>query len=261
MKQHYIGVFDSGLGGLTTVKEIIRQFPEENIIFLADTLHLPYGSKSREEIISYTQDSVSFLKKYGLKALIIACNTSDSNAGDLVRSQNGLPVYGVIAPAVAKAVESTRNKRVGLIATEATIATKRYEKLIHLQDEEIVLESMACPKLVPMIEKGLFINGEEQMKETLREYIDPLIEKQIDTLILGCTHYDLLSDMIRSLYPDLKLVSSSRCVVDELKEELEKEKDSQGTAPKRIFLCSCDPASFNKVASNLIEGIRFKLKR
>ena len=258
MNKKYIGVFDSGLGGLTTVKQIIKQMPNEDIVFLADTKHLPYGSKSKEEIISYTLNNIEMLKEYGTKAIVIACNTSDSNAGAYARKHFDLPIFGVTVPAAQRAAKETVNKKVGIIATVSTVASKHYVNLIQEIDPNIEVFQMACEKLVPMIEGGAFINDPKAMKETISLYVGPLIEKGIDTLILGCTHYDLLADMINEMYPDLKLVSSSRCVVDDLdaclKENKAKEK---GREAERIYLSTSDPIAFNKIADHLIKGVKF----
>ena len=259
MKKQYIGVFDSGLGGLTTVKQIIEKLPQENIVFLADTKHIPYGSKTREQIISYTLENIDILKRYDLKALVIACNTSDSNASDTARKVHDLKIFGVIAPAARKAVKTSENKKIGLLATTSTIASGRYEKQIHDLDEKAEVFPMACPDLVPMIEEGAFISDKKAMKEKLHEYIDPLIDKQIDTLILGCTHYDILTELINEIFPDLRLVSSSRCVIDDLKAFLEDDDDqSVEKTGERIYLASKDAESYDKVASLLIPDIRFQ---
>ena len=259
MNKKYIGIFDSGLGGLTTVSEVISKLPEENIVFLADTKHLPYGSKSKEEIISYTLNNIAYLRQYGLKAVVIACNTSDSNASQSAREVYDLPIFGVIAPAAKKAAETTENKKVGILATESTIRSGRYEQLIAEHDPMIKTYPMACPKLVPLIEEGTFKNDVETLKEALNEYLSPLLEEGIDTLILGCTHYDILTDLIRELCPDLKLISSSRCVVQDLEEYLEKQDlKEEGDEGKRIYLSTSDPENFTKTASYLIEGIRIE---
>ena len=259
MKKQYIGVFDSGLGGLTTVRQIIEKLPQENIVFLADTKHIPYGSKSREQIISYTLENIDILKRYDLKALVIACNTSDSNASDTARKVCDLKIFGVIRPAAQKAAETTENKKIGLLATASTVASGRYEKEIHDLDPEARIIPKACPDLVPMIEEGAFLNDQEAMKQKLHEYIDPLIEEQIDTLILGCTHYDILSGLIGEIFPDLKLVSSSRCVIDDLSRFLQNdERENNEEAGDRIYLASKDAESYDRIASLLIPDIRFQ---
>ncbi len=259
MKKRYIGLFDSGLGGLTTAAEILRQMPHENIVFLGDTAHMPYGSRTKEEIVSLTLRNVETLQKYDLKALVIACNTSDSNASPALRERCKIPLFGVIAPAARQADEATRNRRIGLIATESTVRSGRYEEEVAKIDDSNEVFSVACPKLVPLIEDGVFLNDPETMKEVLSGYLLPLKEKQVDTLILGCTHYDVLSEMARDIMGDIAVVSSSRCVVSELKNYLE-ENDLRNKDEKtsRIYYVTSDPERFRKTASSLIEDIRIR---
>ena len=259
MSRKYIGVFDSGLGGLTTVSEIIRQLPDENIVFIGDTANMPYGSKTKEQIISFTLNNIHTLLEHDLKAVVIACNTSDSNARNVAEKEFDLPIFGVISPAARKAAEITACKKIGVIATELTVKSERYEKLIKEHDSDIEVYQMACPKLVPLVESGLFLSDKNAMIRTLKDYIDPLYEKGIDTLILGCTHYDILMDLTSEIYPDLKLVSSSRPVVFDLKEYLEKndlrEKEKEAV---REYYTTSDPEEFAKIAQLLIKDIEIK---
>ena len=261
MRRKYIGVFDSGLGGLTTVSEIIRQLPGENIVFLGDTANIPYGSsKSREQIIDLTVENMEKLNTYDLKALIIACNTADCNAYETIRRKYpNIPIFGVIAPAAKKAAETTKNRRIGILATESTVASGKYEEEILSNDGDIEVFSLPCPKLVPMIEAGVFIDDPEQMKKVLSEYLGPLKEKGIDTLILGCTHYDILKDMVSELMPEVKTVSSSRCVIEDLKQYLKQKKRlSRTQKAKRIYLATSKPERFARMASLLIDNIEIK---
>ena len=261
MKKKYIGIFDSGLGGLTTVSEVLRELPEENIVFIADTANMPYGPKSRKQIVSCSLNCVSLLNEYDLKALVIACNTSDAAASEILRDTSPIPVFGVIEPAARRAAGVTRNKRVGVIATSSTVRSGRYLKLIQSFDSDIEVTSVACPRLTPMIESGAFIHDRDNLKSVFRSYLSRFEEKDIDTLVLGCTHYDILSKMAEEMYPDLKLVSSSREVVADLKTyleesgEQEKEKEAE-----TIFLSTSDPGQINRTASYLIENAIFKEK-
>ncbi len=259
MRNSYIGVFDSGLGGLTTVRELIRQLPDENIVFLGDTKNMPYGSKQRNEIISFTKNNIKTLMKYDVKAIIIACNTSDSNASDVVRNYFDIPIFGVIKPAVRKALSVSQNRRIGIMATSLTIKSKKYEELIHSYDQDVKVFGIECPLLVPMIEDGEFINNEEKMTDTVREYLKPLQEENIDTLILGCTHYDLLQDIIRKLAPEINIVSSSRCVIDDVKEYLnDNDLTNDAEVTQRKYLCSKDGENFRKIASLIIDDINIE---
>ena len=261
MKKRYIGIFDSGLGGLTTVSEILRKLPEENIVFIADTANMPYGPKSRKQIVSCSLNCVELLNAYDLKALVIACNTSDAAVSEKLRKISPLPVFGVIDPAARKAAEVTRNGKVGVIATSSTIRSRHYPKLIQSYRSDIEVHCVACPRLTPLIESGAFIHDQEKLKEALQSYLSRFEGTDIDTLVLGCTHYDILSKMIAEIAPDLKLVSSSREIVADLKKYLEdnglREKEKEA---ETIFLSTSDPERINQSASYLIENAQFKEK-
>jgi glutamate racemase len=257
MKKRYIGIFDSGLGGLTTTKAIIERMPEENIVFFGDKKNVPYGDKNLEEITSFAFNNVSFLEQYDLKALVIACNTVDGNARDKVEEKAREKVFGVIDPTVRKAVSLTKNNKVGLLATEAAIRSKTYEKKFHEYNEEITVFPKACPLLVPMIENGSFINEPEEMRKVLLSYLKPLIAKDIDTLILGCTHYELLEPMCKEEYPQLNIVSSSREVVNDLEEYLQNDKNEDGEV-ERLYFINTDPDIFTSSAKLIIPDITIK---
>lgn len=261
MKKRYIGIFDSGLGGLTTVSEVLRQLPEENIVFIADTANMPYGPKSRKQIVSCSLNCVEILNQYDLKALVIACNTSDAAVSDKLRQISRIPVFGVIEPAAKKAAELTQNKKIGVIATVSTVRSGHYPKALQSYDGNIEAFCVACPKLTPLIENGAFIHDRESLKTALKSYLSRLEGINIDTLVLGCTHYDILSKMVEEMRPDLKLVSSSREVVADLKQYLEenglREKEK---GAETIFLSTSDPERINRSASYLIENALFKEK-
>ena len=251
----YIGVFDSGLGGLTCVRELIEKMPHENVIFLADNKNVPYGSKNREQIRVLSFNNVCFLNRFDLKALIIACNTSEANARDVIEDNVNVPVYGVIRPAVKAALKATENRKIGLFATSLTVRSGKYEEILKEYADDAKLYSKECPDLVPMIEDGKFGISNQEMIETVDEYLRPLIEKGIDTLILGCTHYDVLIDILKKQYPDLNVVSSSRCVIDEVLNDLKiKEK---GEPERKYFTTSLDKR-FDKVSKMIINDIEFE---
>lgn len=189
----YIGVFDSGIGGLTVVKSIVDSMPGENIIYFGDTAHVPYGTRSERQITEYVLADVRFLRTFDIKAVVIACNTADSVAKEKVReAYPDLPVFGVVDPASRLAAETTKNSKVGVIATNATVKTGAYEKAIHKYNADATVYMEACPLLVPLVENGRFETGDPVIEIVLHEYLDPLVEKGIDTLVLGCTHYPLL---------------------------------------------------------------------
>ena len=252
----YIGVFDSGLGGLTCVNELIKKMPHENVVFLADNKNVPYGSKTKEQIRIFSFNNVNFLNRFDLKALIIACNTSEANARDVIEDNVNVPVYGVIRPAVKQALRVTQNKKIGLFATSMTVKSKKYQTIFKELDSKVKVHAIECPKLVPMIEEGRFGEDDMDMLETIREYLEPLLEKGIDTLILGCTHYDVLMEMISKHYPDLKVVSSSRCVIDEVFNELNIKEEKE--AERKYFTTSLDER-FDKVSKMIIDDIGFEI--
>lgn len=251
----YIGVFDSGVGGLTVVKSIVKAMPNENIVYLADTIHVPYGDKSNEEIISYVLDDVKFLNTYDLKAIVIACNTADAIGSNAAKQKYDLPIYGVIDATAKKAAQITTNNKVGVIATTAAINSNEYTKQINKYNKDIIVYPKACPFLVPLIEEGKFDIGNIEMRVILKDYLSPLIKQGIDTLVLGCTHYDLLSNIILDMYPELQVVSSSRCIVDILKNKLEPNDSSQ--SDKQYFVTGSKD-KFEQTASLFMPDIEVK---
>ncbi|MDO5448773.1 MAG: glutamate racemase [Clostridia bacterium] len=220
-KSSYIGVFDSGIGGLTVVKAIADSMPNENIIYFGDTAHVPYGTRSKRQITEYVLADVKFLNTFDLKAIVIACNTADSIARAKVEDLYDLPIFGVVDPASKRAAEQTRNGKIGVIATNATVNSGAYDTAIAKYNKDAQVISVACPLFVPLVENGRFSKGDIVIETVAREYLDPLVEKGIDTLVLGCTHYPLLSDVIEGLYPDLQIISSSGAAADTLRQSLE----------------------------------------
>lgn len=195
-----IGVFDSGVGGLTVAREIMRQLPNEHIVYFGDTARVPYGSKSKDNIIRYSRQIIRFLRTQNVKAIVIACNTASALALDIVRSETDIPVIGVIVPGARAAVQVTEEKKIGVIGTEATIRSEMYTKIIKGMDEEISVEGMACPLFVPLVEEGFAKH--HVTEEIIDYYLKPMRESDIDTLILGCTHYPLLRSRIREYMGD-----------------------------------------------------------
>lgn len=192
-----IGVFDSGVGGLTVVREIMRNLPEERIVYFGDTARVPYGSKSKETVVRYSRQIVRFLKTQKVKAIVVACNTASALALDTIEEEIDLPVLGVVKPGASVAVRTTRNKIIGVIATESTIRSHLYQKLIQQEDAEITVYGKACPLFVPLVEEGW--TRDPITEEVARRYLAELLEKGIDTLIMGCTHYPLLRTLLRSV--------------------------------------------------------------
>lgn len=193
-EQFAIGIFDSGVGGLTVVKEVMRQLPKETIYYFGDTLRCPYGPRSVEEVQTFTNEMVDFLMQFPLKAILIACNTATAAALDQVKQKLEIPVIGVIEPGVRAAIKVTQHKKVGIIGTQGTIQSRAYEKGLLQIDPEIQVYSLACPAFVPLVEKGLYHTKEAA--SVVSEVLQPLKKVEMDTLILGCTHYPLLNPFI-----------------------------------------------------------------
>lgn len=203
-----IGVFDSGVGGLTVVRALMERLPMENIIYFGDTARVPYGVKSRSTIEHFTAQIVEFLLQNEVKALVIACNTIAAAAGQKVRQMaGGMPVLDVIAAGAEAALATTQNKHIGVIATSTTVNSNAYARSIHAKAPETRILSQASPLLVPLVEEGWL--DHEVTRLTVREYLKPLLADQIDTLVLGCTHYPLLKPLLKQEAPGISLVDSS----------------------------------------------------
>lgn len=247
--EKFIGVFDSGIGGLTVVKSIVEKMPEENIIYFGDTAHVPYGTRSREQITQYVLSDVKFLNTFDLKAIVIACNTADSIAREKVEKLYPLPVFGVVEPASKQAALSTKNGRIGVIATNATVNSGAYTGAIARFNPDAEVISVACPLLVPLVENGRFGKDDVVINTVLREYLEPLKAKNIDTLVLGCTHYPLLHDVIEQIMPGVNIISSSVAAADSLRHGLE-QKDllNTGNGGSRHYYVSDNAEYFEKTA-------------
>jgi glutamate racemase len=203
-----IGVFDSGIGGLTVVKELLKIMPFEDIVYFGDTARLPYGSKSNKLITRYSVENSIFLNSKNVKMIVIACNTASAASADYLRSFIKLPVIGVIECGALGAVRLTRNKRVGVIGTKSTINSGAYSKTINNFDPEIKVFEVPTPLLVHLVEEKW--TEKDITKAILEEYLNPLLENDIDTLILGCTHYPLLKEQIHAIADKISLVDSSQ---------------------------------------------------
>jgi glutamate racemase len=203
-----IGVFDSGIGGLTVVKALRDLLPNENISYLGDTARVPYGPKSPETVQRYALELADILIKQNAKALVVACNTVSSVALPTLTRKFPVPVIGVIEPGAKAALEASRNQKIGVIGTRATIRSGAYEKALRALDANVQVSSQACPLLVPLIEEGLL--KDEVTDRMILRYLDPLLVDDIDTLVLGCTHYPLLTQAIsRVLKRQLMIVDSA----------------------------------------------------
>ena len=214
-----IGIFDSGLGGLTVLKKIQSLLPNEDYIYFGDTAHLPYGSKSNDCIIEYSEKIVNFLINKNVKAIIIACNSASSAAKDKIQNEYNIPIFEVISPAVEEATKATKSNSIGVIGTEITINSRVYSKKILATNENFHVMEIACPLLVPIIEEGL--EDSRILDEITKLYLAPIINSKIDTLILGCTHYPIIKKQLTRVLPDkIQYITSGEPVGRWLKEYL-----------------------------------------
>ena len=210
-----IGIFDSGIGGLTVVKELLRQLPGENTIYFGDTARVPYGTKSERTVIKFSLQNSRFLARFRIKLLIVACNTASAVSLDALRQEFSFPVMGVIEPGVRAALQLTKNRRIGIIGTEATIASRAYIKLIEKIDPSARIFSRVCSLLVPLVEEGWL--REEITTAVVRKYLGSLKKESVDSLILGCTHYPLLKPLIQREMGKVVLIDSAKEVIAEAK--------------------------------------------
>lgn len=214
-----LGFFDSGVGGLTVVRAVQELLPCEDIIYLGDTARLPYGSKSPETIRHFAEEDVRFLISKGVKAIVVACNTATAHALPQLREHYRLPILGVIEPGVDAVVSCANAERIGIIATRGTIGSHAYQHALALRKTGLMIHGQATPLLVPLIEENWI--DHPATRQVLKTYLDPLVEKGIDTLMLACTHYPLLIPVLREILPaDVRLVDSATTCAEHLKKEL-----------------------------------------
>lgn len=244
-----IGIFDSGIGGLTVLKEIAAALPGENLIYLGDTARVPYGIRSPETVTRYCFENTNFLLSQEIKLLVVACNTASAISLEAVKKEYPLPVIGVLEPGARAAVRATRNRKIGVIGTEATVGSGAYERAITKMAPDATVHSLACPLFVPLAEEGWIDN--EVAALTARKYLEPLRSAGIDTLVLGCTHYPLLKTVIaREVGPEITLIDSARETAKEVADVLEKLKwkgNGPGNGGLRKFFVTDSPARFEKI--------------
>ncbi|HLO97376.1 MAG TPA: glutamate racemase [Fimbriimonas sp.] len=222
-----VGMFDSGIGGLTVLKSCLEVLPSENFLYLGDTARTPYGPKGSDTIRRYGRECAEFLVQKGIKALVVACNTVSSYALQEIEQMAGCPVIGTVDPAVRSAIEATRLGKIGVIGTAATISGGAYERALHAADSSLEVRSKACPLFVPVVEEGLregaIVDG------VVAHYLDEFAESGIDTLILGCTHYPLIQEAIQKYLGDqVTLVACSEAIASDLKSIVEPSKKGTG---------------------------------
>lgn len=248
-----IGVFDSGLGGLTAAGELSRLLPTESIIYFGDTGRVPYGSRSQETILTYARQDVAFLKSFGLKALVIACGTVSAVAIRELKEENDLPIIGVVKPAGLAAAEATKNGKVGLIGTQASVRTGAYERVIASVRPDIQVTAEACPLLVPLIEAGRIHEGDVVIETVVAEYLTPMKDAGVDTLVLGCTHYPMLKKIIaKHMGEGVRLIDTGeQCALRtaQILHERDMLAPSERKVGKRQYYVSDAPAGFVRTAS------------
>lgn len=248
-----IGMFDSGVGGLTVFEQALKLLPRESIIYLADTARVPYGGRSPSEIIKINKEILSYLVNLGVKLIIIACGTSSSIAYPLLKDKYKVPMIGMIEGGAKMAAAATKNKKIGIIATVGTINSGAYQNAIKALNKETEVMGVACPLLVPLIEGGFAAS--EETKKVLKEYLRPLLRAKIDTLVLGCTHYPHLSNVIKEIAgTQVTVINPAEEAVKSARDILIRTKMSAGARerPSHRFLVTGSAASFKDLGSRLL---------
>lgn len=244
-----IGILDSGVGGLTVAREVMRQLPRETVYYLGDTKRCPYGPRSEDEVRQFTMEIIQFLLQFPLKAILIACNTATAAALRMVKQHVSLPVLGVIEPGARAAIKATKTGRIGVIGTQGTIQSGAYEQTLKRIHPGLEVHSLACPTLAPLVESGL--HQSEMAEQIVGESLKPLKGTGIDTLILGCTHYPLLTDAIGKVMGDqVEIISSAEETAAELSTILHHQQLlSEREHPSHRFFTTGSPETFAEIAA------------
>ncbi|HEX5351563.1 MAG TPA: glutamate racemase [Trichococcus sp.] len=264
MSKKAIGFIDSGVGGLTVVKQAMKQLPNESIYYLGDSARCPYGPRPKEEVIQYTWEMTQFLLKKDIKMLVIACNTATAAALDIIRERVDIPVVGVINPGSRAAIKHSKNERIAVIGTKGTINSDVYKQTIKDKDKGISVISMSCPKFVPLVESNQY-NG-SIAKKVVAETLKPLLKESIDTLILGCTHYPLLTPLIQNVMgPCVTLIDSGAETVSEVSTLLDyfrlAESSHNKEASEYRFYTTGSPKLFSDIAENWLGQSNFTVEK
>lgn len=245
MTERPIAVLDSGVGGLTVVKQMLAQIPGVSLVYVGDTARTPYGPRDPEDVRSFTEQIVSFLLSYQPQMIVIACNTATAVALARMQQVSPVPVLGVIDPGARAAVKATRSGRIGVIGTEGTIRSRAYETAIRSLDVRLTVCSLACPAFVPLVERGAYESAEAE--ELVHDVLAPMRTEQVDTLILGCTHYPFLAPVIqRSMGSRVRLISSATEVAQDVRKQ--RTKDPITAVGDVTLLCTGDPQAFEQIA-------------
>jgi glutamate racemase len=250
-----IGVIDSGVGGLTVVREISERLPHESIVYFGDTARMPYGPRSYEEVRGFVFEMLEFLKHQEIKMVVVACNSATAAGLSAYQESMDLPVLGVIEPGVRAALAGSRNHRIGVIGTVGTISSGEYEKALRIKDGSLHIVSKACPLFVLLVENNLVATPEAG--KVAHEYLDPLVAEEIDALILGCTHYPLMSELIQEVVgPDVQLINSAKEIAAEVEDILGGDSIFNPLSchePRYRFFVSGNPKPFEEVGSKLLQ--------
>lgn len=261
MDNRPIGVFDSGVGGLTVVKELIKNLPDEKIIYLGDTARAPYGTKAEETIIRFSKENTKFLIKNNVKIIVVACNTSSAIALPFLQKETDIDILGVVKAGAKAAVFTTKNKTVGIIGTNATINSRAYEKEIKKLNSKIKIISKPTPLLVPLVEEG-WLNRKETM-DILKYYLKYFKKTGIDTLVLACTHYPLLKPLIKKILPHINLIDSAEEIAKETKKMLTEKNLICGKNQRKLscFYVTDTPKIFNRIGRIFLKKDMIKAKQ
>lgn len=250
-----IGIFDSGIGGLTVAHSVMRWLPNESIIYFGDTARVPYGPKSPDTVRRYSREIAAFLAAEGIKALVVACNTATAHALPLLQNDLAMPVIGVIEPGARAAVHATRSGHIGVIGTAGTVKSGAYERAIRELDPSVRITTRACPLFVPLVEEGWV--DHEATRLIARDYLVPLLREHVDTVVLGCTHYPLLKPLLGDvLGPEVALIDSAEQTASETASVLRGRRIDaleQPTATHR-FIASDDPLMFLQLGQRFLGG-------
>lgn len=248
-----IGVFDSGIGGLTVVKALTETLPSESIVYFGDTARVPYGTKSKSTVIKFSLENIEFLLRFGVKCIVIACNTASAWALPVLSEYFRVPIIGVIRPGAHAAVQQTRNKRIGVIGTKSTVFSGAYEQAVKEVDRGVKVYSQSCPLFVPLVEEGM-VRG-PICKQIAQSYLKKIKSSRVDTLILGCTHYPLLTSTIRAyMGPKVILIDSAKQAARDVRGVLmgtQMLSDAR-TEPKYRFFVTDEPQHFHTIGKRFL---------
>lgn len=243
-----LGIFDSGLGGLTVVRQIQKVFPTLPIIYYGDTARVPYGTKSPKTVTHFSRQIIDFLIAQNVQAIVVACNTASAAAVPVLKDEYDIPIYGVVEPGAEAAFAASKSGRIGVIGTNSTIRTNVYTKAIQSRDSSLSVFGKACPLFVPLVEEGW--EEHDVTRQIAREYLNPVLEDEIDTLILGCTHYPMLTKTLKKILPaGINIIDSGVAAANELEGKIQVSSDA---APEHKYFVSDTPERFAELAARFL---------